>query len=534
MKDGSLVRQKTDKMNNTDRVNYILRNSAFMLASSMVASDDTRRKQDDKKEKKILKKLEKKQKKLEQKKTKYDKLKSARDAIKEEMKTASPKKKASLETRLKKQLDKSSLAHLKVDIKKLEKAIKRYNRKLEEISERRKQGYVRVFGGRKAFEQRSKNQITHEEFKQKRLLPLYVVGDKQNGNRMFEFVSETRLLYKHDKDSRIYFDIDKKRLSSKDRNIIKRLMQLKADNKIAMTFQFGDGFVCVTYDIDDLLAADRKQYTYVKNRFLGIDSGPNELGVSVVEWTGPHDYKLLYYDVFSIKELNEKWFELNEQKNVANDDPRRIYNHNCRITDLSKVCSEIASLAAHWHVEGICVEDLNVEQEDTEKGSKFNTLVNNLWPHAKIDSWLERQCDERNIRYIRVNPKYSSVAGNLLFRSNENVPDMCLAAIEMTRRGYEVLHQYIRKDKTKRKNIVFPDGELYSEELKQSTEEIFGNDNLQAQEVKVLFPYIVKAGTMYRRRLDSCNLSFRKLNSHHSRVRTVFYNTGCGKSTIDK
>lgn len=114
------------------------------------------------------------------------------------------------------------------------------------------------------------------------------------------------------------------------------------------------------------------------------------------------------------------------------------------------------------------------------------------------------------------------------------MPDMCLAAIEMTRRGYEVLHQYIRKDKTKRKNIVFPDGELYSEELKQSTEEIFGNDNLQAQEVKVLFPYIVKAGTMYRRRLDSCNLSFRKLNSHHSRVRTVFYNTGRGKSTIDK
>jgi hypothetical protein len=50
MKDGSIVRQKTDKMNHTERVNYILRNSAFMLASSMAAADDTRRKEDDKKE----------------------------------------------------------------------------------------------------------------------------------------------------------------------------------------------------------------------------------------------------------------------------------------------------------------------------------------------------------------------------------------------------------------------------------------------------------------------------------------------------
>ena len=461
-------------------------------------------------------------------------MKSDRDSIKQDMQIASPKKKGSLDKRLKKHLDKSSLGHLKVDIKKLEKSIRRYNKKLDEIAERRKKGYVRIFGGRKAFEQRSKNLISHEEFRQKRLLPLYVVGDKENGNRMFELTEDMRVLYKHDKDSRTYFDIDKKRLSKKDIHILKRLMQLKSENKIAMTFQFGDGFVCISYDIDDLLAAEREQYTYVKNRFLGIDSGPNELGISIVEWYGPHDYKLLYYDVFSIKELNDEWFKLNEQKDISSDDPRRIHNHNCRITDISNICSEIASLASHWHVEGICTEDLKIEKEDTEKGSGFNTLVNNLWLHAKIDSWLERHCDERNIRYIRVNPKYSSVGGNLLFRKNENVPDMCLAAIEMTRRGYEVLHQYIRKDKQKRKNIIFPDGELYSEELRQSKEEIFSDDNLQAQEVKVLFPYIVKTGTMYRRKLDSCSLSFRKLNSHQSRVRTVFYNTGCGTNTTGK
>ena len=56
-------------------------------------------------------------------------MKSDRDSIKQEMQIASPKKKGSLEKRLKKHLDKSSLAHLKVDIKKLEKSIRRYNKK---------------------------------------------------------------------------------------------------------------------------------------------------------------------------------------------------------------------------------------------------------------------------------------------------------------------------------------------------------------------------------------------------------------------
>lgn len=92
-------------------------------------------------------------------------MKSAREDIIEQIKTASLKEKASLEKRLKKQHDKSSLSHLKLDIKKLDKSIKKYNKNLDEINKRRKQGYVRVFGGRKAFEQRSKDQITHEEFK---------------------------------------------------------------------------------------------------------------------------------------------------------------------------------------------------------------------------------------------------------------------------------------------------------------------------------------------------------------------------------
>ena len=538
MKHGSNLMNKLGSMNNIERVNYILRNSAIMLASSYVASDDTKKKEDDKKEEKLKKKIEKNTKKLETKKRLYNNLLQARRQIISELNSEkiTEKKKDYLKKRLQTNSKKLSDKGYRKAIICLEKSIRSANRKLLEIDERRKQGYNRIFGGKYSFEQRSKQNITHDEFTEKRLQPLYVFGDKEHGNRLFEFTSETEILYKRDKDHRYHLKLDEKRLSKKDKDIIRKLMLLKSQGKIAMTMSLGDGFICITYDIDDLKQAepDKFKYTFVKNRFLGIDSGPNELGVSIVEWTGPSTYKLLYYDVFSIRKLNDEWFDLNVLQNVSSDDQRRIHNSNCRNTLTSQMVAAIASLAKHWQVEGVCAENLGMSSEDTEKGSKFNSMVNNLWPHTKIESWMMRQCNEIGIRYISVNPKYSSIGGNLLFRKEENVPDPCLAAIEMTRRGYEVLHQYILKDKAKRKNIVFADEELFGESLRQSVEEIFRDDNRQFDSVQTLFKQIAKGGTMYRRKLESCDLRFRKLNSSRSHARTVFYNTGCGRSVTPK
>jgi hypothetical protein len=45
---------------------------------------------------------------------------------------------------------------------------------------------------------------------------------------------------------------------------------------------------------------------------------------------------------------------------------------------------------------------------------------------------------------LEVKPEYSSFIGNFLFRSL-NKPDMVLASIELSRRGYEYFNQYIVK-----------------------------------------------------------------------------------------
>ena len=73
----------------------------------------------------------------------------------------------------------------------------------------------------------------------------------------------------------------------------------------------------------------------------------------------------------------------------------------------------------------------------------------------KLVQNLEKRCKLLNIRFLTIKANYSSFVGNFLFRGLM-LPDMVLASIEISRRGYEFYHQYIKKDKTKIKNIVTP------------------------------------------------------------------------------
>ena len=49
---------------------------------------------------------------------------------------------------------------------------------------------------------------------------------------------------------------------------------------------------------------------------------------------------------------------------------------------------------------------------------------------------------------------------------------MCLAAIELGRRGFEFYHQYVLKDKQEEKNIIFDNSEFAKRKVCQSLEEL--------------------------------------------------------------
>ena len=108
---------------------------------------------------------------------------------------------------------------------------------------------------------------------------------------------------------------------------------------------------------------------------------------------------------------------------------------------------------------------------DRDKGKNYNALCNNHWLRTLMTYQLEKRSYIHNIKLMKVKPNYSSFIGNFLFRSL-NLPDMVLASIELSRRGYEFYNQHKIKVKKETKNIIQPNIEDFSEFWRMSLEEL--------------------------------------------------------------
>ena len=118
-------------------------------------------------------------------------------------------------------------------------------------------------------------------------------------------------------------------------------------------------------------------------------------------------------------------------------------------------------------------------------------------------------CKLDKIKIFEVIPNYTSFIGNLVYR-DEKLFDPVLSSIEISRRGYEFNHQYILKDKDKKKNIV--QGNFDEDRVKytQSLEELGINETFSS--FKELYDKVKKAAKEeYRFPLENCSYAvFRK------------------------
>ena len=93
---------------------------------------------------------------------------------------------------------------------------------------------------------------------------------------------------------------------------------------------------------------------------------------------------------------------------------------------------------------------------------------------------------------------------------------MCLAAFEISRRGYEFYNQYIIKTKNKQKNIIFPnlDGleNLYIKSLEEFN---ISDDSLS---LKDIYYKLKKSKMMYRLSINKLNIQFSRFLSKHSYI----------------
>ena len=333
----------------------------------------------------------------------------------------------------------------------------------------KKKGKKIIFGGKKLFLKRQNNKISKEEYKIAKLRPLQVVGAAFNkGNCKFQIISESEILFKPSSEEHFLL-----KLESVGRNYEKKLKALiQAQNKcdLPITYKLSKDYVFITFDNSRVEKYKFRATNKLKDRIFAIDMNPNYIGWTVVDWKDEKTHITIKSGIISLKALNDYDNSL-RGKGFSSGSKERKYISNKRNTECIDVAYTLCKLANHYRCEVFGLEDLSIKSSDQKKGRRLNKLCNNQWCRNKLISTIKKLNELYNIKTQEIIANYSSFEGNLIYRE-EALPDMCLSSIEIGRRAYEFYHQYVLKDKSKDKNIIFDKLENVQNRVEKSLEEL--------------------------------------------------------------
>ena len=370
-----------------------------------------------------------------------------------------------------------------------------------------------IFGGKKNYFDRLKNNISKEQFKQKRLSAIYSIGEIVNksvkGNRKFHIEQDLEnIIFKPNRKLNINLQLIG---VNKRKQILSKLYQKQQRKEIKIAYKLDLEYIYIIFEETDIYNYETK---FIKNRVLSLDLNPNYIGWSIVDWKSESEFDVIKSGVYSIKKLNDKDFNL-KNKGYSSESNERKYISVKRNFETLQIVKNIVNKSIYYKCQLISIEDLNIKSSDKELGKRFNKLVNNSWCRNAFVNNLTKRCNIHNIKLLKVKPEYSSFIGNFLYRSL-NLPDMVLASIELGRRGYEFYNQYISKTKDIKKNIVRPNLSMFNKLYLKSLEEF----NLQPtyKDLIELYYFFKKSKLKYRLSIDQFNLQFSRFTSDKSYI----------------
>ena len=275
-----------------------------------------------------------------------------------------------------------------------------------------------IFGGKTLYKIYLRKLINKEEFNKQRQLPLSSQGEMlQKGNRMFDFHFDNQsLTFKISKKKHV--DIQLGNIHRKLQNELNKLNELCYDKKTTVSIRLNNDYIWITYD-EKLLSKSLKFNELKDNRVMGLDLNPNYIGLSVIEFDKEDKFKVLYKQVFELKELTDK-----------------TVSKNKRHYEIIKICHTINDLINYWKCKKLSIEDLNIKSSDKGQGKNFNRLCNNVWDRGLVSNKLTMLSNIYGYELVKVNPAYSSFIGNLSY-GDKTTPDMIAASIEIARRAYK-------------------------------------------------------------------------------------------------
>ena len=352
-----------------------------------------------------------------------------------------------------------------------------------------------IFGGKANYFKRNKLAITKEEYKAKRISPVYSIGEANyKGNRFFRLQDNFKIVFKPNRNS--HYEMQITGIGRNRAKTFNRLTELANQKKVTITYKLSNEYVWISYDEKTVINIETPK---IKNRVFSIDMNPNYVGWSIVDWKSSSNFIIVKEGVISIKELND--YD-NKQKI---DSTKRKHISNIRHHAILEICKNLIDTAAHYRCDKFVLEDLKFKTNGSY--SKFNRFTRNQWCRDLLETNITKRCNIYNINVIKVKPEYSSFIGNFLFRHVTNMPDMVLASIEIGRRGYEFSSQYIDKTKNKKKNIVFPDISDFDDLYTKSLEEFSIKE--KPDSLLVLYSYIKNVKMTYRVPISDKLVGFR-------------------------
>ena len=399
----------------------------------------------------------------------------------------------------------------------------------EALHERTEDAPKVVFGGRKLFAQRAKGLLTHDEFVRLRTRPISVSGDalKIGGNYVFKLVSSTEVDFCPNRDVRVPLTI--KNDHKGNRKLLEDLrFALDEGKRVPVSYRLDRDFLSVTFDV--LKVKEVAKRGVVPDRVFAIDTNPNYLGWSVVDWESSDAYEVVASGYVSLKPLNDMEYEFKKRR-LPSTSPERKYATNKRHEEVTKLARDLVTKARHFGCETFAFEKLNMKLGNRGRGHNYNRLCNNVWCRGLLFDQVDKLCKLNGIVPQSVLPEYSSFVGNLVFRQ-EGLPDFVLASIEISRRGYEFVGQYLKKTLEVRKNVVFNDSTEAHGRAARSLEEL--GRSFAFVDFRDLYKSIKKTKTQVRFRLEDVG-AVRALFSHLDRRKktvNVVYGGRCKATCV--
>ena len=162
-----------------------------------------------------------------------------------------------------------------------------------------------VFGGKKLFLERCKNKIEKKDFKLKRLLPIYSVGQAfLNGNRKFKFINKNQVKFTISSNEQIILNLLISTKNKQYKKYIKKLIELQEQKRIPITYSLDLEYIYISFEHTTIKTP--KKTRKIKNRIFAIDMNPNEIGYSIIDWKSSSEFKLIKAGSISLKELLDK------------------------------------------------------------------------------------------------------------------------------------------------------------------------------------------------------------------------------------